>query len=118
MKSTAKNNLTSDDICKIIKTCADSGVYKISVDTLSIEFGEYKIKDPENITVPVMTQEQHDEQDSETLVKEELKTKAQQIDMLMIEDPVLAEEMIANGDLENDGSDYDDANFDEDDLLS
>lgn len=116
--NTDNNNLTSDDICKIIKACADNGVYKISVSTLAIEFGEYKIKNPENITVPRMTQEAHDKQNAETLVSEELKTKSDQIDMLMIEDPVLAEEMIANGDLENDGSGDDDSNFDEDDLHS
>lgn len=115
--NTDKNNLTSDDICKIIKACAENNVYKFSLDTLAIEFGERKKEDPENITVPVLTQEAHDKQNEKTLVEEEVKTKTEKIQMLMIEDPVLAEEMIANGDLENDGSSNDDeSNFDEDEL--
>lgn len=108
----AKNNLTSDDICKIIKSCAENGVSEFIFDTLNIEFGKYKKNDPESITVPILTQEAHDKMDKQTLVEEEIKIKEEQIQMLMIEDPAKAEEMIANGDFDDDG------NFDENDLHS
>lgn len=106
MKPMAKNNLTSDDICKIIKACAENGVYKFSVDTLSFELGERKKSDPENITglVPVLTPEAHDKMERDALVEEEIKTKEEQIQMMLIENPMMAEEMIANGEFENDGT--------------
>lgn len=104
MSSTAKNNLTSDDICKIIKACAESGVYKIKCNSLEVEFGQPKKVDHENFTQE-LTQEAHDKMDQQTLVEEEVKTREEQIQMMLIENPELAEEMIANGELNEDGTD-------------
>lgn len=99
----AKNNLTPDNIILIIKACAENNVSKFSVDTLAFEFGQPKIKDDVIITEP-LTQVVHEKMDSETLVAEELKTRNEQMQMLLIENPLLAEEMIADGDLEDDES--------------
>lgn len=107
MSSTAKNNLTSDDICKIIKACAENGVYKIKCSTLEVEFGQPKKNDPENNTelIPVLTQAEHDKMNKDALEEEEIKTRDEQVRMMLIEDPLRAEEMIANGDFDEDGTD-------------
>lgn len=99
----AKNNLTVDSIISIIKACAENGVSKISVDNLAIEFGQVKVKDTEIFTD--LTQEAHDKMNGDTLVKEELKTREEQMQMLLLENPLLAEELIAGGELENDETD-------------
>lgn len=100
----AKNNLTVESIISIIKACAENSVSKFKLDTLDIEFGQYKIKDTENFTEP-LTQAAHEKMEQETLVKEELKTREDQMRMLLLENPLLAEELIADGDLQNDEAD-------------
>lgn len=107
MKPTAKNTLTPDDIISIIKSCAENGVSKFKLDTLKIEFGKYKVSDTENFTEP-LTQEAHDKMNKKTLAEDESRTRDEQIKMMLIENPLLAEELISNGDLEDDGSDSED----------
>lgn len=110
----AKNNLTPDNIISIIKACAENNVSKFSIDTLAFEFGQPKPKEHEIITEP-LTPETHDKMDKETLVKEELKTREEQMQMLLIENPLLAEEMIADGDLKDDESESGDGSGIEED---
>lgn len=100
----AKNNLTPDNIISIIKACAEHNVSKFSVDTLAFEFGQPKVKDDVIITEP-LTAQVHEKMDKETLVQEEIKTRNEQMQMLLLENPLLAEELIASGDLEDDETD-------------
>lgn len=102
MKPMAKNTLTPDDIILIIKSCAENGVSKFKLDTLKIEFGKHKVSDTVNFTEP-LTQEAHDKMDKKTLAEEESRTRDEQLKMMLIENPLLAEELISNGDLEDDG---------------
>lgn len=100
----AKNTLTPDNIISIIKACAENGVSKFKLDTMDIEFGQYKTKDTVNFIEP-LTQAAHDKMDAETLAAEEARQKEDEIQMMLIENPLLAEELISNGDLEDDGTD-------------
>lgn len=105
MKPTAKNTLTPDDIISIIKSCAENGVSKFKLDTLKIEFGGWKASKQQS---EPLTQEAHDKMNKKTLAEDESRTRDEQIKMMLIENPLLAEELISNGDLEDDGSESED----------
>lgn len=113
MSSTDKNKLTTPDIISIIKACAENNVSKFNLNTLSIEFGQSNKVDDEIITQP-LSQEEHTAMDKQTLLQEEMRMRDEKIKMMLLENPLLAEELISNGDLDESDGDIGDGEDEED----
>lgn len=112
-----KASLTVDEVCRILDASARTGVSLLKLGDLHVEFGR---KEPEPSRVPSplrpdaipaaeMAVLQLKEQNRSTEL-DELQLREDQIAELLLTDPLAAEEMIRNGDLEetNAGSDADD----------
>ena len=115
MNSITKNFFVSvEDLSKLIETCAKSGVSEFAFGELKIQFGRTPapgpaIPDqaPENV---ILEQKQVEES---ALLKEEILTKEEQIAELLISDPLSAEELMAEGVLEEDSEDQEGLGDDE-----
>lgn len=120
MGTTSKNlALSSQDVCTIIKACADSGVSILKFGNLNVEFGrptKTTVNQEEiNSSITAETKNQStntpDKEISEeerkllqekALLEDEQKSKQDEIDHMLVEDPALAEELISSGELEDD----------------
>lgn len=98
-----KISLSGKEICEIIELSAKNGATELKFGDLSIHFGPRADKSPKP-TVAEITDDQHKTQNKEALEAEELRTRKEQIDLMLIEDPALAERLISQGDLEDDGT--------------
>lgn len=101
--------LTGPEIEGIIQACARANVRSISVGGLHLEFGETtrkvaatepKVAELTRAPVTTLTEEEHDEQNKETLELEELRLRQEQLDLMQIEDPLTAERLILSGELD------------------
>lgn len=116
-------NLSSTDICLIIASCGEHKVAKLQFGDLYIEMGlkakildEVGPKNAEAFPQNANPQSNSDNEISEELkkinddafIQEELRTKQDQLDQLLIENPALAEKMIADGDFDEELEDADD----------
>lgn len=103
-----KNNLTSQNICEIIKQCGNSGVVKLDFNELHVSFQVRKddcydclhMKSPGQVTAisPVL-----DEYD--LLRQDEAIAKEEELSEMRIQDPMQYEELLAQQELES-GEDY------------
>lgn len=103
--ATKNNSLTSEEVCFIINTCKDSQVKELKFQDLHIimapEPGCKEQIVPSTSKAEILEEQQKIAMDS--LRDEEARAKKHQIEMMLIEDPAQAEQMIANGELEDDG---------------
>lgn len=106
--------LAPEEICAIIEACAKNGVATLKFGDLEIQRGPpaTRSENPEapaslaptahsNIPVAEMTDQQHEQQNANNLVSEELATREAQIAELLVTDPVAAEKLILEGELED-----------------
>lgn len=115
-------SLSTEEVCDIIRSSASFGVSTIKFRGLEINFGpQAKIETLYPITQAPpqksdnnLSAEQHAKNDEEALHQNERELRELQISEMLIENPLAAEEMIRNGELEDadDGSDAGDE-FDE-----
>lgn len=96
-------NLTASDICEIIKTCKESSVSSLKLDTLEVVFST-----PNSKNSPALSNSVHAEQEEKPLVNQVIfqdstEPKAEEtwdrIEELQISNPAQYEEMIAQGGL-------------------
>lgn len=112
--SNKNKNLTVRDVCAIIKACSSYGV-------TSLKFGELQVKlNPKEVlpsssnpkptipTVDEITEHQHEDQTKEALEDEEIRLRQSQIALALIENPELAEQLMIDGELEDDDDSGDD----------
>lgn len=106
-----KTFISGAEICKIIESCAKKGVLELKYGPLHLKFaGKTQESTARGPKIPTesapenIIQAQNKEQE-EALFREELKTRDEQIAELIVTDPLLAEELMAEGELEesNDG---------------
>lgn len=112
MTEIEKNFLSGKEICTIIETCAKKGVGEFSYGPLSFNFGNRLAPQParNGPQKPENVIQEQQNIEKETLLTEELRTKDDQIAELMITNPLLAEELMIEGELEDsDEDDTDDA---------
>ncbi len=104
--------LSAEEICLIIEASGKAQVTTLSYGDLQIEFGR-KTEVQQNLIAPSLTpQEIGVAQDvvpaprtqAQTLAHEELKLRMDQISQMAVEDPARLEEMILNGELDEDES--------------
>lgn len=111
MTLTDKILLSSLDICTIIEACAENQVTKLKYGDLYLELGRQTPRD----TVPTQTvspgteipEINHDKITQESIETDEVKLREAEIAELMLTDPRRAEEMIENGELEDDTDELD-----------
>lgn len=104
------NSFTMAELCSIISTCASSGVSELKFGSLHVTFGrptESTQKDDPAPRTEATVEEQAKIQE-EVLLQDELLTRQQQLEFMRIEDPHLAEELMQEEVLANDGSTEDD----------
>lgn len=102
----------------IVKLCVKSGIKSLKWRDLEVDFGEQinsngdqqlPLKTARARPVKAITVEQHQLQNRLRLEEDELIFREQQIADLQLTDPLKAEEMIVNGELDDTGDDDSDA---------
>ena len=94
--------MTAEDYCKIIETAGNCGVSELKIDKFSLKFHnnrsiEVKDETPEPMEV-YSDIPNHQEIETDKYEKDEndLLLKAEELDIMMIEDPQRFEELLAN----------------------
>lgn len=97
-----KNFLSGKEICTIIETCAKKGVEEFAYGPLSFNFSAKTASQParSGTSSPEHVLQEQINIEKDVLLSEELQTKEEQIAELMISNPLLAEELMAEGELE------------------
>lgn len=106
MTLTDKIVLSSLDICTIIEACAEYQVTKLKFGDLYLELGRHTPR----ATVPTQSfspgtaipEINHDQINQDSIETDEVRLREAEIAELMLTDPRKAEEMIENGELEDD----------------
>lgn len=103
--------LDSAEVCVIIEACAKHGVVELKFHDLELKFGKQTeqgtglpLNPGDNVALPpvaVMTEKDHEKNTESVLEEEEISLRENQIAELQIDDPVAAEELIMNGELED-----------------
>lgn len=106
----AKSSLSSQEVCDIIKVCAETQALELKFDGLHIRFGT-KAKDNPPLVEPdpltksnsdaEISEKQHAQLTKDSLEDDELRTREDQLAELLITDPLAAEEMLRNEELED-----------------
>ncbi len=89
----------------IVKLCVNFGVKSLKFQGLELEFGDLPQLPQKQKPVKAITDEQHKAQTKAALEEDELSLREQQILDLQLTDPSAAEEMIVNGELDDDAGD-------------
>lgn len=107
-----KINLTVTDVCSILETAAKAGVLELKFGTLHVRFPDPVLRGTSQAQslgqTPAPAAEIADTQEKlqETaLVQDELSAREDQLSQMFIEDPMIAEQMLAEGDLIDDTTD-------------
>lgn len=104
-----EKQLNSDEICKIIEACAKAGVSSLKCGPLELSFG--KQTESHHSVQPAVTEitdDQHRKMTEDAITQDEIRLRKDQIEQMLIENPALAEKLVADGDLEDDdGTDGD-----------
>ena len=113
MKLTGVEKLlfTSSDVCAIIQSCANHKVKTLKCQGLELDFSQTaettstpsgSVRDDSGLApVAAITEETHDQMTKETIERDELLLREQEIAMSLIENPSLAEELLLDGELED-----------------
>ncbi len=94
--------LSGDDLCRIIERASKNGVKKITVGDLVVEYyciSQSPVIDP--VYVPEEVRELASFQAKEDSKAQHVKYKQEELDQMIIEDPLQYEELIRSGDLED-----------------
>lgn len=111
--SVKEKALSSQDLDAIIRSCSAAGVSELKFGNLHITFaGKAKVEvvanPPIKASEPEISEEKHKEQTKETVERNEILMREEQVAFSIIENPLLAEQLISEGELpDDDGSGYD-----------
>lgn len=100
--------MTATEVCSILEASSRLHVRVLKFGDLQVEFAPLA---PEPTPAPLPLEggatpgaalpvAQHEAQDTEALLQEELRLREQQVDELILTDPLAAEELIRDGDAE------------------
>ncbi len=108
--ATESSGLDIGDLRVIVKLCVNFGVKSLKFRGLELEFGvagDVPVPGLKALNKPVkaITADQHELQAKQALLEDELSVREQQIADLQLTNPLAAEEMIANGELDDDSGD-------------
>lgn len=102
----SEKHFSKDEICEIINTCSKAGVKTLELLELKVSFAKVSFANIyaptiEPIHIPQEIQQTADSQAREANIKESYASKEEDLDLMLIEDPVRYEELIRLGDLED-----------------
>ena len=102
--SNVSNNLTITEILSIIELCAKSGVSSIKYKELEVNYSSLGVN---------LTKEQHDLIEKATLANEEISSKKERLEMMLINNPLEYEELVSGEELVSDNSNADEEEDDD-----
>ena len=102
-----EKKLSIKELSELIKISAKSGLTELKFGDLELRFGKNTEK-LINPSVKEITAEQHDKQNKETLEIDTVRLKKDQLDQLFLENPSLAESLLLDGELDDDGDESED----------
>ena len=89
-----------DGICRIIEVCGRSGVREFHAGRIKLLFGNVvQAPDLEPLFIPPAVERAIETQTRESIEKEEINLKREELEQMVIEDPARFEELIRSGDL-------------------
>lgn len=104
-----KKTLTAKDVCDIIESCAKHGITELKFGDLQLGF---KPKTESHVTAPLtnptgeeIPETKHEEQTKAALEQDEATLKADRMNQMFLEDPLAAESLLENEELEDDDDD-------------
>lgn len=100
-------DLTSEEVCTIIRQCGESHVSVLKFGALEVAFHD-QVKPPE-YTPPLFSHPEAEisenpaanQIEQEAIHADELQVKLDRLAMMMVEDPAQYEKLLIDGDLEN-----------------
>ncbi len=112
----AKIHLSAKDVCDIIEASAKHKVTILKFGELQIEFGTKVEPQATSVAQEVfsplnnnpdkeISEKAHEASTKATLVADELELRAEQIALMQIENPLLAQQLLLDGELEDDDGD-------------
>lgn len=116
-----KSFISSEEVCKILDACAKKGVIELKFGPLEVRFQPKAQSHPKKAPGPIIPahpepenilQEQREAEKAE-LLREEIRTKEDEVDELVLTDPLKYEELIESGELSP--SDFNEEPMDGDD---
>lgn len=99
-----EKDLNLTQIKEIIETVARLGGTSLKFGSLEILFGK-QTDTSQTHPLTEITDQQHSDQNKDALEQEELRSKRDQIELMLLENPALAEKLIADGELVDDDDD-------------
>lgn len=105
----SEKGLTPEGLCSILRACRESQVSELKFGPLHVKFGPPVDPEPVKPTpAPATATEIADTQKNiakESLAQDEAKLRETQLALAFIENPMLAEQMLMDGELEPHGDD-------------
>jgi len=96
--------LNSNDVCNIIKECANTGVSELKFGDLHLKFGYTLPAQPQAPLGAEIPEAQLKQEENEYLDQEFYKSKDDEIENMIIEDPSKFEELLNNGEFDGEES--------------
>jgi hypothetical protein len=106
-RTTNKNDLQCQDICLIIEKCSAHGVTTLKFGSLEVSFNPVPKQNKPGAEISAET---HDKLNEEANLKDEVDLREEQIANAQVEDPLLAEQLILDGELDDESDSDDDSN--------
>ena len=92
-------NFSAEELIRIIEVCSRNGVQLFKSGDLEVEFRTIHAPTIEPVFVPEEIKHVAESQAREELEKEEVEYKREELEDMLINDPVRLEELIRSGDL-------------------
>lgn len=115
MARTDNFKLSSEEICQIVETSAKNGVALLKYGTLEVRFGKQTEAPPTSGEVQIaatpdkeISAQTHEQNTKDAIELDELTLREDAIAHMIVEDPVRAEEMLLDEELEDADADADD----------
>lgn len=102
------SSLSVAQVKAILKACSESGVTSLKWGDLQVEFGPKSPAQEQVSDLPLPVAAEiaafQEKEAEKALLRDEIAHREQQIAMAVLEDPTLGEEMLIQGELDDDGS--------------
>lgn len=96
-----ENKYTAEDLVRILKACKSAGVTELKIGDISVQFGRVEDRQTQRATSEIQPPTDTELKDaaSDTLVRENVETAEDRLDLLQIENPALYERLVIEGEL-------------------
>jgi hypothetical protein len=92
---------TAEELVRILKACKSAGVTELKIGDISVQFCRVEDRQTKRVESEIHppTEAELKEAASDTLVRENLESAEDRLDLLQIENPALYERMLIEGEL-------------------